>query len=72
MRALLGKEELLVRALKDFHASSVLFLLREVWRVVSKVDWCSRVRVLGCFGGFVEGCGGGSFFKAKIEGWRKE
>ena len=71
MRGLLGNEELLVRALNDFHASSVLVLLRDVWREVSRVVWCSRVTVCGVcgLGGGVEI--GGSLFKAKIDGWRK-
>lgn len=74
MRGLLGNEELLVRVLKDFHASSVLLCWRDVWRVDSREDWCSWVRVSGDWDW---GLGLGSdwgwgLFRVKIEGWRKE
>lgn len=72
VRGLLGNEEQLVRVLNDFHASSVLLALRDARRVASRVDRRSRVRVCGvgsCWG--LEGSGG-SLFRAKIDGWRKE
>lgn len=72
VRGLLGNEEQFVRALKDFHASSVLLALREAWRVVSRVDLCSRVRVCGVWSLWDFGESGGSLFKAKIDGCRKE
>lgn len=47
VRDLLGKAELPVRVLKDFHASSVLWVIRDLWRVVSRVVMWSGARVLG-------------------------
>lgn len=83
MSGLLGKDELVVRVLKDFHASSVLLLDKDVWRVVSREDFCSWDRDFGVVIGSLlwGGCccccccscdWDGVLCKAKIEGWRKE
>lgn len=74
MRDLPGKEECVVRDLKDFQASSVLEEEREWWRVASMVDLSSAVK--GVFWGLSElGEGGGGVregWREKREGWRKE
>ena len=72
VRDLLGKAEFPVRVLKDFHASSVLAVMIDWWRVVSRVAIWSAVKA--CVGGFWEGGegGGGVLLRAKTEGWRKE
>jgi hypothetical protein len=72
VRDLLGKAELPVRVLKDFHASSVLVVRIDWWRVVSRVAMWSGVKACGDgFWGAGDG-GGGVLFRAKMEGWRKE
>lgn len=60
-----------MRDLKDFHASSVLWVNRDLWRVVSRVVTWSGDRVLGGGVGRSE-CLDGGVLRAKIEGWRKE
>lgn len=75
MRDLLGKAEPLVRALKDFQASSVSWVRRDLWRLVSSEVMASGFRVLGGWAGsLVAGCEdrGGSLLREKMEGWRKE
>lgn len=47
MRDLLGKEEVFVRDLNVFQASSVLAAEREWCRVVSRVFLCSGVKGVG-------------------------
>lgn len=71
VRDLLGKAEFPVRVLKDFHASSVLVVRSDWWRVVSMAAMWSAVKA--CGGGLWEaGDGGGVLLRAKMEGWRKE
>lgn len=75
MRDLLGSAEVLVRILKDFHASSVLLERRDVWSVDSSVAWWSGVMVLGVWSWGFGGCrddGCSTLFRAKIDGCRKE
>lgn len=54
-RGLSGREEAAARERKDFHASSVLRVVREWWRVDSREDFWSWVRVLEGGGGEREG-----------------
>jgi len=68
VRGLGGKAWWVVRALKDFHASSVLLLMRDLWRVVWRVESWEVERQVGAFGEASEmGC---CLFlvRAKIEG----
>lgn len=70
-RDLLGKVELVVRALKDFQASSVLLVERDVWSADSRSSGAGLWRGLGDVG-----CGGrgdeGVGLREKSDGWRKE
>lgn len=54
---LLGKAELLVRILKDFHASSVSLVMRDLFRVFCKVATCSGVKDFGGVVGRLMGSG---------------
>jgi len=72
VRGLGGKAWWVVRALKDFHASSVLLLRRDLWRVLSRVESWEAERQVGTFGEDSEmGC---CLFllRPNTEGWRKE
>lgn len=68
---LLGKAELVVRALKDFQASSVLLVERDAWSAASRTSGAGFWRGLGDRG--CGGCGGeGIGVREKSDGWRKE
>lgn len=70
-RDLLGKVELVVRALKDFQASSVLLVERDVWSADSRSSGAGLWRGLGdvgCGDRGAEGIG----LREKSDGWRKE
>lgn len=62
----------MVRALKDFHASSVLLVRRDLWRVVWRLETWEGERQVGGFGDFSQMGWGLFLVKAKTEGWRKE
>ncbi|CAN6675820.1 unnamed protein product [Malus baccata var. baccata] len=71
-RDLRGKAEVPVKVLKDFQASSVLWVMRDLWRAVSRAAMWSGERVLGGGVGrspwdWREEEGGGSLLRAKIE-----
>lgn len=73
MRDLLGKAEVPVKVLKDFQASSVSWVMRDLWRAVSRAAMWSGERVLGGGVGrspwdWREEEGGGSLLREKIEG----
>lgn len=76
MSGLLGKEEQLVSVLNDFHASSVLLLKRDCWRVASRLDlWsCETEFEVRCSWEFrlIASCSRAGLLSAKIEGWRNE
>ena len=65
---LLGKEELVVRALKDFQASSVLLVERDVLSADSRSSRAGFWRGLGDCGRGGKGVG----LREKSDGWRKE
>lgn len=50
VKGLGGKEWWVVRDLKDFHASSVSLVMRDLWRVVWSAETWSGVRERDCGG----------------------